>query len=91
MNKILSKITTKMYETDLDYVDIKEGNYHVIRNELFISHYYMGNLICRVDIHKKVFRLFNCGYSFSRITTAQLNWLSDFYINKNYKLIYRGY
>lgn len=91
MNKILSRITNKMYDMDLDFVDIKEKKYHVIRNELFISHYYNGNLICRVDLNKKEFRLFNCGYEKYRLTTAQLNWLEEFYKYKNYKLVYRGY
>ena len=90
MNKILKDITNQMYETDLDYINIKKGNYRVIRNEECIKHYYYGYMICYVDIIKKQFYLHSCGYGNCRLTTAQINYLEKFYKEKNYLLIYKG-
>ena len=50
MNTTLRKITNEMYETDLDYINIRRGNYRVVRDKKCIKHYYFGNLICYVDI-----------------------------------------
>ena len=90
MNKILKQITKEMYETDLDFIKIRKGNYLVIRNEKTIRHYYFGNLICYVDLETKQFYLHHCGYLGYPLTTAQLNYLEQFYKNKGYILIYRG-
>lgn len=94
MNKIIRNITNEMFNTDLDYVNIKKGNYRVVRDSkvnFYIKHYYYGNCICYVDLNKKEFKLHNCGYYPSKYTTAQLNFLEKFYINKGYKLISRGF
>ena len=91
MNTILRRITTEMYETNLDYFYKRCGNYKVIRDGFFITHYYFGNIICKVNLINKEFRLFDCGYKKYTLTTAQLNYLENFYKNKNYKLVYKGY
>lgn len=90
MNKILQDITKQMYKTDLDYVNIRKGNYKVVRDKNCIKHYYYGNLICYVNIIQKQFFLHDCKYSNCRLTTAQLNWLEKFYKEKDYILLYRG-
>lgn len=91
MNKILRNITYEMFEKDLDYINIKKGNYRVVRNNNEIKHYYYGNLICKVDINEKKFELHNCGYEKYPLTTSQLNFLETFYKNRNYELTFRGY
>jgi hypothetical protein len=93
MNKILKEITNEMFNTNLDYVNIKKGNYRVVRdskNKYCIKHYYFGNCICYVDLNEDYFKLYNCGYDKYPLTTAQLNYLEKFYKEKGYKLIYRG-
>lgn len=90
MNIILRRITNNMYNADKDYIYLKEGNYKVFRNKYCIKHYYYDNLICYVDLEQKHFSLFNCGYKEFRLITAQLNYLENFYKNKDYKLVYRG-
>lgn len=87
MNRTLEKITKEMYNLDLDFVNIKSGNYRVKRNKFQITHFYYGNVICKVDIINKTFCLYDCGYTNYKLTTAQLNWLENFYKNK---LLYRG-
>lgn len=91
MNKIIRKLTNEMYNDKNNYYARTIGNYRVVRNLGFIYHYYFGNRICLVDLNKKQFSLFNCGYEKYALTTAQLNYLQKFYENKNYNLVYRGY
>ena len=50
MNKILKEITIDMYNSDLDYIFIKRGNYSVKRTSTNIYHYYFGNCICLVNL-----------------------------------------
>lgn len=93
MNTILRKITNEMYNADTDYFYKKVGNYEVVRDNkenFYIKHYYFGNCICRVDLDNQFFELYHCGYLNYPLTTAQLNYLEQFYKNKGYKLIYRG-
>lgn len=93
MNNILRKITNEMYENENDYFYKKVGNYSVVRdakNNYYIKHYYYGNVICYVDLDRKHFQLHHCGYSKNPLTTAQLNYLQKFYLEKGFKLIYRG-
>lgn len=90
MNIILRRITNKMFDADKDYLYLQEGNYKVFRNKFCIKHYYFNHLICYVDLEKEHFSLFDCGYKNYKLTTAQLNYLEEFYKNKNYKLVYRG-
>lgn len=94
MNRTITKITNEMFNSPLDYFYKKSGNYEVMRDsncEFIIKHYYYGNCICRVDLTENYFDLFNCGYSPSTLTTAQLNFLERFYKSKGYKLNYKGY
>lgn len=94
MNKILKQITNEMFTSDLDYVNIKVGNYRVVRDSrknYYIKHYYYGNLICYVDLTENYFQLHNCGYEKHCLTTSQLNYLEKFYCEKGYTLDYRGY
>lgn len=89
MNKILKEITIDMYNSDLDYIFIKRGNYSVKRTSTNIYHYYFGNCICLVNLMTKQFNLYDCGYTKFRLTTAQLNFLEQFYKNKGYILNYK--
>lgn len=94
MNKILKDITKEMINTNIDEFYKKVGNYEVYRDSkrnFYIKHYYYGNCICYVDLDKKQFSLYHCGYCPSTYATAQLNFLENFYKNKGYKLSYRGY
>lgn len=86
MNTILRKITKECYETDLDYFYKKVGNYSIKRNGEKIVHYYYGYPICIVYLWEKRFYLDSCGFLKYRLTTAQLNYLEEFYKNKNYIL-----
>ena len=95
MNSILRKITNEMWNSDTDYFSKKVGNYLVRRTDFYndkvlIKHYYFGNKICQVDVNEKTFELYDCGYKNYRLTTAQLNYLEQFYKNKGFKLTYRG-
>ena len=96
MNSILRKLTNEMYQTDTNHFYKKVGNYAVARDYYFytenycIRHFYYGKIICMVNVNKKEFELHNHNYNNSRLTTAQLNFLEQFYKNKGYKLIYRG-
>ena len=90
MNVVLRKITNEMYNSDTDYFKLTRGNYKVVRNKDFIKHYYYNYKICQVDLNEKTFELYDCGFIGYRLTTAQLNFLEQFYKNKNYKLVYRG-
>ena len=90
MNRILKKLTNEMYSIDLDYYYRKIGNYKVKRNKYFIEHFYYDNKICKVYLYNKKFYLFDCGYNKYRLTTAQLNFLEEYYKSKGYKLEYRG-
>lgn len=89
MNTILRKITNECWKTDLDYVYLKVGNYSIKRNGEKIVHYYFGNPICIVYFWKKEFELNSCGYGHYRLTTAQLNFLEQYYKNKGFKLTER--
>lgn len=94
MIKTLRKITNEMFTSDLDYVNIRIGNYRVVRDsrkQYLIKHYYYGNLICLVDLTENYFQLHHCGYNPSTLTTSQLNFLEEFYTKKGYTLDYRGY
>ena len=90
MNAILRKLTNEMYNNENNYYARTIGNYRVVRNLRYIYHYYYGNRICLVDLDKKQFSLFNCGYEKYPLTTAQLNFLEKFYKNKTFELVYRG-
>ena len=96
MNSILRKITNEMWSADTNNFYRKIGNYGVGRTfynyeeRTIIRHFYFRNKICEVDVDKKEFKLFNCGYKNYRLTTAQLNYLEQFYKNKGFKLIYKG-
>ena len=93
MNKILKEITNEMMNSDTDYINIKKGNYRVVRDskeQYKIKHYYYGNCICLVDLDLDCFYLYHCGYCPSVYTTAQLNFLENYYKSKGYKLVYRG-
>ena len=86
MNTILRKLTKECYETDLDYFYKRIGNYAVKRNGEMIVHYYYNYPICKVYLWAKRFYLDSCGFLGYRLTTAQLNYLEEFYKNKNYVL-----
>lgn len=95
MNSILRKITNEMYNADTDNFYRRIGNYSVVRAKFFdgtvlIKHRYFNNKICQVNVCEKTFELYNCGYNNCRLTTAQLNYLEQFYKNKGFKLKYRG-
>lgn len=87
MNKILKNITNEMFSADTDYFCKSVGNYRVVRNRGFIYHYYFGYRICLVDLNKKQFSLFPCGYENYRLTKAQLNYLQKFYVSKGYEFL----
>lgn len=87
MNKILRDLTKEINDTnDFSYYK-KVGNYEVSKVDNIIKHYYYGSTICVVDTKNKTFRLDACGYENYRLTTAQLNYLKDFYSNKFYDLV----
>ena len=85
-----------MYNANTDRFYKKVGNYAVSRikyeytDTYLIKHFYFDNKICQVDIYSKTFELYNCGYENCRLTTAQLNYLEQFYKDKGYKLRYKG-
>ena len=85
MNKILKQITKNCYNSDLSQYFEKRGNYKVIRSKKYIRHYYYDNLICEVDIYNMTFKFDFCGYFGYRLTTAQINYLREFYSERNYK------
>lgn len=89
MNTILRKITNNCYNNVNSKYFERKGNYEVKRDSNFIIHKYFGNTICIVDLNKKQFRLYSHGYNKSRLTSAQLNYLEDFYLNKGYVFLYR--
>lgn len=90
MNTILRHLTNEMYNDKNNYFVRTIGNYRVVRNIGFISHYYFGSRICFVDLNNKQFAIHHCGYKNYKLTTAQLNYLRQFYKNKGYELIYDG-
>ena len=90
MNKILKQITNEMYEKDIDYINIKHGNYRVVRDKKCIKHYYCGELILYIDIINKELYFYNNNKLDNKILSNQLDFLYRFYVSKNYNLIYRG-
>ena len=90
MNAILRKLTNEMYNDKNNYYARTIGNYRVVRNLGFINHYYFGSRICYVDLNKKQFVLHHCGYKKYKLTTAQINYLRNYYIKKGYELVYDG-
>lgn len=90
MNKTLKQITEEMYKIDLDYINIKKGNYRVVRNENSIKHYYCGELILYVDIINKELYFHHHNKLNNKIILNQVAFLYAFYISKQYNLIYKG-
>ena len=90
MNKILKQLTEIANSEDsaICGCNLKIGNYRVKRTPDKILHFYYGSIICEVDICKKVCYLDNCGYSSYKLTTAQLNYLKQYYKNKGCEIIY---
>ena len=86
MNTILRKITNECYNNKNSKFYNKVGNYEIKRNNDFIIHKYYGNTICIVNLNEKHFSLYYCGYENHRLTTAQINYLRNFYLEKNYNL-----
>ena len=86
MNKILKTITKRCWESGKKYLEVK-GNYKVVKTENLINHLYYGHLICTVDLEQKQFYLDFCGYNGYRLTTAQINFLKQFYENKGFELV----
>lgn len=87
MNKQLIKLTNEMYNTDISFFIKKIGNDKIIRDSENINHYYFNNIICKVNLNNKTFILDYCGYTNYKLTTARINFLRNFYISKNYKLV----
>lgn len=90
MNAILRKITNECYNDKNSKFFKKVGNYTIKRNLNLIVHKYYDNTICVVSLNDKKFALYTCGYDNYRLTTAQLNYLEEFYKNKGYILRFRG-
>lgn len=86
MNTILRKITIECWNTDIDYFYKKIGNYKIKRDGERIIHYYYNNVICIVYLWAKRFYLNSCGYNNYKLTTAQLNFLEQFYQLKGFYL-----
>lgn len=86
MNSILRKITIDCFESNTELFFKKVGNYKINRTKYFIHHYYFNNEICKVDLYNKKFEINYCGYGNSRLTSAQINYLTEFYYKKGYRL-----
>ncbi len=82
MNKILSEITTKIFdEIEKDKtkrLSYSKNNYEVFYNpELeLINHYYYGHKIFSINFKTKIKKYLNYN---SRLTKAQINYLFKFY------------
>ena len=88
MNTILKRITTECHnflEENLDkndkYFDRKIGKYEIYYSSKTkrICHYYYGHKIFVVDLVQRKITYNYCGYTKSRITKAQINFLLKFY------------
>lgn len=90
MNKILKQITEEMYKKDIEYINIKKGNYRVVRDEYSIRHYYCGELILYVGIINKELFFHHHNKLDNKIIANQLSWLCEFYTIKKYHIIYSG-
>lgn len=88
MLKILKDITEKINNSNAEITEIKVGNYSAKKSDLIIIHKYYGNTICLVSLQNLTFKLFDCGYSGYRLTTAQLNYLKKYYSEKGYEQDY---
>lgn len=87
MNKILKTITKRCFETrNKSYVETK-GNYKIVKTEGLINHLYYNHLICIADLKERKFYLDFCGYNGYRLTTAQINFLRNFYEEKGFELV----
>ena len=89
MNTTLRKITNECFAVDLNKFYKKVGNYSIYRCDEKVKHYYYSHKICEVDLNLKTFYLEDCGFTGYKLTTAQLNFLQQYYINKGFKLLYR--
>lgn len=88
MNLTLKKLTNECYNTDLDFYYKRIGNYKIKRDRFCIRHFYYNHEICTVFIYsRKQFKVDFCGYENHTLTTAQINYLRNFYKNKGYEEI----